>query len=437
MGRGQVLKYSLLSIVAVVVVFAGISLSGFEGGALSFTEDYLYVAGSGNVTVISATDDAIKSRVDIASFFGSLAASPDGKKVYACGDNGVYVINTSTNTAVRKISGFGSYFDVAVNPVLNEYYVGVHGTSADNYRPYILVVNANTDAEVMRFNTSGDGTAVDLAVSPDGDKLYVCFQSGLWANFTVYDLSSRAYLSTKSILLPDDMAVSPDGKEVYVACADGEHFLSRVYVIDGSSYAIKHQIDTLNGPRGVAFSPDGTKAYVTNGYGDTLSVIDTATRSVARTVSLGRARPNKVAVTTDGKKVYVSHSGDTGGISVINASDYSVTFIAIAGQYLNELAICKVPQSFLIRPIPVTLIPYQPSPTPTAEPTSAATVTPAPAPGPASTVTPTPEPTAAPEPTVTQTPSPSATPAPTAAPGFGAVMALACLGGAAYVVRKR
>ena len=224
MVRGHVLKYSLLSIVAVIVVLAGISLSGPGGEAITLKQDYLYVAGYGNVTVISASDDSIKATINGVSDFGSIAVSPDGKKVYVCGHDGVYVINTSTNTAVRKASGYGSYWDVAVNPVLNRCWVGVHATSAENYRPYILVLNANTDTEVMRFNTSTDGTAMDLAVSPDGDQLRV-FSEIEWANFTVYDLSSRAYLSTKSILLPDDMAVSPDGEGCYVACADGENFL--------------------------------------------------------------------------------------------------------------------------------------------------------------------------------------------------------------------
>ncbi len=409
-------------------------------------QNYLYAAGYGNVTVISASDDSIKATINGVSDRGSIAASPDGKKVYVCGQDGVYVINTSTNAVARKASGYGSYWDVAVNPVLNEYYVGVHATSADNYRPYILVLNANTDTEVMRFNTSTDGTAMDLAVSPDGDKLYVCFQKSNRANFTVYDLSSRAYLSTKSILLPDDMAVSPDGKEVYVACADGENFLSRVYVIDASSYAIKHQIDSLDGPRGVAFSPDGTKAFITNAYSDTVSVIDTASRSVVATIDLGRASPNKIAVTSDGKKLYVSHGGDVKGISVINASDYSVAFIANAGKYLQELAICQIPQSFIIKPFPVTLIPPLSSPTPTpapsvtppaATPTSVATTIPTQAPGPTSTETPSPGPSINPETNVTQNPSPSASPAPSATPGFGAVMAFVCLTGAVYLARKR
>jgi YVTN family beta-propeller protein len=414
MDRRHVWRYSTLSIVAVAVVLVGIVLSAPAAGAATLKQDYLYVAGYGNVTVISASDDSIKATIGGVSVFGSIAASPDGKKVYVCGQDGVYVINTSTNTAVRKASGYGSYFDIAVNPVLNEYYVGVHATKADNYRPYILVLNANTDAEVMRFNTSGDGTAMDMAVSPDGDKLYVCFQSSLWANFTVYDLSSRAYLSTKSILLPDDMAVSPDGKEVYVACADSEHFFNRVYVINASSYAVKHQIDSIDGPRGVAFSPDGTKAFITNYYSDKVSVVDTASRAVVRTVSLGKANPNKVAVTPDGKKVYVSHYMDVNGISVINTSDYSVAFIGNAGNRLQELTISQVPQSFIIRLPVVTLVPHVTSPLPTPDvslaptPGSAPTSVPIPSSVPAPTEVPVPGPSVNPETNVTQNPSPTA-----------------------------
>jgi YVTN family beta-propeller protein len=424
----------------------GISLSSPGGEAITLKQDYLYAAGYGNVTVISAGDDSIKATIDHISVRGNIAAGPDGKKVYVCGLDGVYVINTSTNAAARKASGYGSYWDVAVNPVLDEYYVGVQSTSAENYRPYILVLNANTDAEVMRFNTSGDGTAMDLAVSPDGDKLYVCFQKSNRANFTVYDLSSRAYLSTKSILLPDDMAVSPDGKEVYVACADGENFLSRVYVIDAPGYAIKAQIDSLDGPRGVAFSPDGKKAFISNAYSDTVSVIDTVSRSVVTTIDLGRASPNKIAVTPDGKKVYVSHGGDVNGISVINTSDYSVAFIGSAGKNVNELAICQIPQSFIIRPLPTTLMPPLSSATPTpvpsytptaATPTAAATTAPTQAPGPDSTETPSSGPSINPEPGATQNPSASATPVPAATPGLAAITAIACLAGAAFLARKR
>ncbi|WP_244890041.1 beta-propeller fold lactonase family protein [Mycobacterium lentiflavum] len=59
-------------------------------------------------------------------------------------------------------------------------------------------------------------------------------------------------------------------------------------------------------PWGVAFSPDGTRAYVTNNESDSVSVSDTATNTVAATVYLV---PNVygVAVSPDGGTVYVAN----------------------------------------------------------------------------------------------------------------------------------
>ena len=61
-------------------------------------------------------------------------------------------------------------------------------------------------------------------------------------------------------------------------------------------------------PWGVAVSPDGTKVYVANEYGNTVSVIDTATNTVTATVNVGSG-PFGVAVNPDGTKVYVANSG--------------------------------------------------------------------------------------------------------------------------------
>jgi hypothetical protein len=85
MVRGHVLKYSLLSIVAVIVVLAGISLSGPGGEAITLKQDYLYAAGYSNVTVISASDDSIKATINGVSDRGSIAASPDGKRCMCAG----------------------------------------------------------------------------------------------------------------------------------------------------------------------------------------------------------------------------------------------------------------------------------------------------------------------------------------------------------------
>jgi YVTN family beta-propeller protein len=61
-------------------------------------------------------------------------------------------------------------------------------------------------------------------------------------------------------------------------------------------------------PSGIAFAPDGKTAYVAFSRNNTLAVIDTATRRIAREVEVGMA-PFGVAVAKGSGKVYVSNRG--------------------------------------------------------------------------------------------------------------------------------
>jgi len=74
----------------------------------------------------------------------------------------------------------------------------------------------------------------------------------------------------------------------------------------------------------VAFTPDGTRAYVTNQLADTVFVIDTATNTVIATIAMGPfAFPHGVAVTPDGLRVYVVNQG-LGTVSVIDRATNTV-----------------------------------------------------------------------------------------------------------------
>ncbi|TVL91300.1 IPT/TIG domain-containing protein [Streptomyces sp. SAJ15] len=75
-------------------------------------------------------------------------------------------------------------------------------------------------------------------------------------------------------------------------------------------------------PVSIAFTPDGTRAYVTNSGGDTVSVIDTATNTVTGTVTVGAA-PWGVAIHPDGTRAYVTNS-TAGTVSVINTTTNTV-----------------------------------------------------------------------------------------------------------------
>jgi YVTN family beta-propeller protein len=50
---------------------------------------------------------------------------------------------------------------------------------------------------------------------------------------------------------------------------------------------VSSTISVGNGPVGVAFTPDGSQAYVANQFDHTVSVIATATNAVVATVDVG------------------------------------------------------------------------------------------------------------------------------------------------------
>lgn len=58
-------------------------------------------------------------------------------------------------------------------------------------------------------------------------------------------------------------------------------------------------------PKGVGITPDGTKAYVTNFYEGSLTIIDTATKTVLKTIKI-KGAPVEVAFRKDRPEVWVS-----------------------------------------------------------------------------------------------------------------------------------
>ena len=80
------------------------------------------------------------------------------------------------------------------------------------------------------------------------------------------------------------------------------------------------------GPTGVAITPDGAVAYVTNYSSNTVSVIQTSNNTVVHTVTVGNNRFG-VAMTPDGAVAYVtnySFIGVAGTVSVIQISNNTV-----------------------------------------------------------------------------------------------------------------
>jgi YVTN family beta-propeller protein len=114
-------------------------------------------------------------------------------------------------------------------------------------------------------------------------------------------------------------------------CAENAYITGagdRVWVVDTARNRVTATIRVGNGPEGVAMTPDGRTVYVANYDSKTVSVIDTARNRVTATIPVS-AEPEIAAVTPDGRTVYgsgtVHVAGPSFGVFVIATATNTVT----------------------------------------------------------------------------------------------------------------
>lgn len=164
-------------------------------------------------------------------------------------------------------------------------------------------------------HTRGDEPR-DIVISPDGKRAYVISRG---TNFIfVIDLATNQVIAGIDLFTdirnpfgpgPEALALTPDGSMLLVA----NQVDSSVVLINTTSNAILTTLPAPNFPMDVAVSPDGRIAYVV-GYGeDRVTVIDLATRKVLTSITLpGRdVRPYAVAFTPDGSQAYISTESES------------------------------------------------------------------------------------------------------------------------------
>ncbi len=221
----------------------------------------------------------------------------------------------------------------------------------------------------MQAGPAGDGTGVtpvgfrvtpegrqtrlgDLplasAVSPDGRSLLVVDAGDGAQSVKLVDTATSRVRQTLRYLAPQavfaGVAFSPDGRRAYVS--GGGNDLIRVYDVQGQQLTERSPISlpttTPDGapvnpfPARLAVTPDGQRLVVADQLADSASVVDLATRAVD-TVPVGH-RPYGVAVSSDGATAYVSNQGakTVSVLDLAGASPRVRTTIRV-GTHPNEL----------------------------------------------------------------------------------------------------
>jgi DNA-binding beta-propeller fold protein YncE len=219
------------------------------------------------------------------------------------------------------------------------------------------VVEANRSSAIVRVSPGTPAGSVEVVAARDGAlsaplSLEVR-RLAYTANFTDLSLSVLTVdgLDVERIgEIPVDVppgpfavAFTPDGRRAVVACSIA--FLPQSIVDTlapgappGNSVAV---VDVIRGevigvvatgaaskPTGVAVSPDGTTAWVTNYAPSTISVIDLASISLAGEIAVPR-QPEEIAVSADGTLLLVNSDGGT--VSTIDIGSGRLGTVATGG----------------------------------------------------------------------------------------------------------
>ena len=212
---------------------------------------------------------------------------------------------------------------------------GALAVSADGRRAVVPIVTSNSLA-VVDLQGSDIPVKIDTGIAP--------FGAVLNAAGTVAYVSNWAGRKPTAKELSAPMGDTPNADRAVVD-ARGIAASGTVIRVDLEARKVTHSIATGLHPTSMAWDEKRGRLYVTNGNSDTVSVIDTATNQVARTIEIqpfparvNGVAPTAVAVSSGGDRLYVA-CGGINAVAVVDAATGRVRGLMPTAWYPNGVAV--------------------------------------------------------------------------------------------------
>ncbi len=327
---GSMVKLLLTSsIIGVFFAIAGV----FQANN-SFATAVAYVANGPNILVVGDTSNVtaidtiahqvvgtVDRRFGIGRLPRDVEFSPNGKRAYVTNftDDSVSVVAVRWNEVINRDNNPGTDiirvgngpFGIAVTPNGKRAFVSNELDSTIS----VIDINKKSPTFHMVLETIPVGvTPTGIAVTPDGKKVYVGHltprDTEIPAALTVIDVATNRVIKTvefQSQVFPRPPAIRmmPILNKAYVTgVARNSEGSQSITVIDVLTDEVINTIEVGVRPSGVAFHPDGDRAFVTNSGSESFSVIDTISGTVTNEIVTDR-NPWGIEVTPDGLAMYV------------------------------------------------------------------------------------------------------------------------------------
>ncbi len=308
------------------------------GDAMAPDGSSLWVANSGTssspgstVTLINPTTYAIQATILVGRFPEDIAFARAGSQAFVTNDddNSVSVINAATRTVTQTVGlstipmAFPS--GIVSTPDSSKVFVtsvaGQRDTSADN----IAVLSNSNPANVTVSGTIHlVGSIGRPAITPDGSLLVTGHDNGLEAppGVTLINPATNkvvAELALHEVGVVPGTTITSNGQFAYVTKFSIDGGTGQVWVINLATQSTTAVIPMPDrSVYGITASPDGRFVFATDFSLGEVTVISTATNQIIANVLVG-PNPNDVAFSPDSSKAFVTNEGNT-TVSVISIS---------------------------------------------------------------------------------------------------------------------
>jgi len=339
-----------------------------------------------NMTANGRALAPLGTQTTLGNFPTGAALTPDGKYLWAVdsgdGSNDVRVMSVATNSVVQTLPMPGAYGGVAFAPDGKSAYVSgtargsspTEGPTVGDGGDVVHVFSVNTSTGVATEGTpialpavhTGNGQRNSLppvtadfpeglAVSPDGSKVVVALNQSDAA--AIIDVSSGSVSTVTVGAYPAWVAFDPAGK-AYVS----NEYDGTISVLDVSAAKVTATISGLGGaagdkgahPEGMVADPSRSALYVAVTNRDLVDVIDTSTNTVTHSISVARsegigAAPVSLALSPDGLTLYSADANED-AVAGIALTDRSGSGGPSAYSVIGKLSTAAYPTAVAVTP---------------------------------------------------------------------------------------